>query len=207
MVPLAKILRRRGDAHRAEFAARMSRDHLRAMRAIGRCRTEALGGSLWACPHCGRTRYSYHSCRNRHCPSCGHEEAEAWRERQERLLVPAAYHLVTCTVPEPLRAVIRLHPRECLPLLMRASASALLKFAADPRHVGGMPGVTRTAAPRRRGRSVSQPHLDSANTPFACRSAPVVLAFPQALCQSLHHESSASDRPRRARARMSDDHV
>jgi len=142
MVPLAEILRRHGDAYRARFAARMSRDQLRAMRAIERCRTEALGGSLWACPHCGRTRYSYHSCRNRHCPSCGQEQAEAWRERQERLLVPAAYHLVTFTVPEPLRAPIRSHPRECLPLLMRTAASALLKLAADPRHVGGMPGVT-----------------------------------------------------------------
>ncbi|MBU4461172.1 MAG: transposase [Verrucomicrobia bacterium] len=142
MVPLAEIFRRQGDAYRARFAARMSRDQLRAMRAIERCRTKALGGSLWSCPHCGRKRYSYHSCRNRHCPSCGHEEAAAWQERQERLLVPAAYHLVTCTVPEPLRAVVRSHPRECLPLLMRASAQALLKLAGDRRHVGGVPGIT-----------------------------------------------------------------
>jgi len=158
MVPLAEILRRQGAAYRARFALRMSRDQLRAMRAIGRCRTEALGGSLWACPHCGRTRYSYHSCRNRHWPSCGHEEAEAWRERQERLLVPAAYHLVTCTVPEPLRAVVRSHPRECLPLLMRASAQGVRTLASDPRHIGGTPGITAVLHSWSRA-LIYQPHV------------------------------------------------
>jgi hypothetical protein len=52
------------------------------------------------------------------------------------------YHLVGFTVPEDLRRVIRSHPRELLELLMRLSSSTLLDLSANPKWLGGTPGIT-----------------------------------------------------------------
>lgn len=68
MVELADIFRDYGPAYRDKYGARMLPSHLAAMRAIEQCRTEVLGGHLYYCAHCDETWYSYHSCRNRHCP-------------------------------------------------------------------------------------------------------------------------------------------
>jgi hypothetical protein len=68
MIELAHILRRHGPDYQAKFAERMLPSHRQAMRAIINCRTEALGGHVYHCDHCDEDRYSYHSCRNRHCP-------------------------------------------------------------------------------------------------------------------------------------------
>ena len=37
------------------------------------CRTKALGYHLYKCDDdaCGKLKYQYYSCRNRHCPQCG----------------------------------------------------------------------------------------------------------------------------------------
>ena len=68
MVELAEIFRQHGPAYRAKFHDRLLPSHLAAMAAIEQCRTEALGGHLYQCPDCGELEYSYHSCKNRHCP-------------------------------------------------------------------------------------------------------------------------------------------
>ena len=47
---------------------KLSRQQLRAMRAIEICRTEILGGHLERCDNCQYQRIAYNSCRNRHCP-------------------------------------------------------------------------------------------------------------------------------------------
>ena len=71
MVELADIFRGHGAEYRAKFADRMLPSHLEAMRAIQECRTEALGGHVYFCEACQEMEYSYHSCKNRHCPKCG----------------------------------------------------------------------------------------------------------------------------------------
>ncbi len=60
------------------------------MRAIEQCRTEALGGQVYTCPECGEVQYSYHSCRNRHCPKCQNDKAQEWLEAQRDLLLAGA---------------------------------------------------------------------------------------------------------------------
>ena len=42
------------------------------------CRTAYLDGHLQRCTHCGKERIRYHSCRNRHCPTCQHLPRERW---------------------------------------------------------------------------------------------------------------------------------
>jgi len=73
MLEVAEIFRRNGSKYRAKFRARMLPTHWRAMQDIER--TEALGGQVYYCSKCQEQRYRYHSCKNRHCPKCGNEQA------------------------------------------------------------------------------------------------------------------------------------
>ena len=43
---------------------------------IEHCRTQVLGGQVYTCTRCATVRYSYHSCRKRHCPTCQHDQAQ-----------------------------------------------------------------------------------------------------------------------------------
>jgi hypothetical protein len=141
MVELADVFRLHGPAYRQQFAARMLPSHLRAMQDIEQCRTAALGGQLYFCAQCQEQRYSYHSCKNRHCPKCGNDQANQWLAAQQSLLLPTPYFLVTFTLPAELRPLARSNQKIIYNLLFRASAAALLKLAQDPRFIGGTLGM------------------------------------------------------------------
>jgi hypothetical protein len=111
------------------------------MRAIINCRTEALGGHVYHCDQCDEERYSYHSCRNRHCPKCQHDAAEQWLARQQDFLLSVPYFLLTFTLPAELRELARSNQRVLYNLLFRASAAATQQLARDPRFVGGQIGL------------------------------------------------------------------
>jgi len=59
-VDLAQIVRAHGAAFEASRS--LAATQQRALRAIARCRTAALGGHLERCEACGAERYRYHSC-------------------------------------------------------------------------------------------------------------------------------------------------
>ena len=141
MLELADIFRRHGPAYRAKFADRVLPSHLAAMEAIEQCRTEALGGHLYQCTACGELEYSYHSCKNRHCPKCQNAAATRWLEQQRTLLLPVPYFLVTFTLPEELRPVARAHQRCLYNLLFQTSAAALQALTLDPHYLGGQIGM------------------------------------------------------------------
>jgi hypothetical protein len=138
---LADIFRQYGPAYRQKHAPRLLPSHQRAMRAIERCRTEALGGHVFACPACSEVRYSYHSCRNRHCPKCQHQQTQDWLETQQGLLLNAPYFLLTFTLPSELRLFASQNQKLIYNLLFRASAQAVQQLARDPRFVGGQIGL------------------------------------------------------------------
>ncbi len=141
MTTLGEIFRRYGPAYRDQCGLRLSASQRAAMAAIEQCRTEALGGQVYTCPRCATRRYSYHSCRNRHCPTCQHDQAQRWLAKQQALLLPVPYFLVTFTLPAQLRALARQHPRQLYSVLFRSSATALQQLAADPRFLGGQLGM------------------------------------------------------------------
>ncbi len=141
MNSLGEILREYGPAYRAKFGLAMLPSHLRAMLDIERCRTAALGGHVYHCDDCDQFVYSYHSCQNRHCPQCQQEAGQIWLERQQELLLPAPYFLVTFTLPEELRDLARSQQQLIYDVLFRTSAAALQELAADPRFVGGQIGL------------------------------------------------------------------
>jgi hypothetical protein len=139
-IELAEIFRQHGPAYREKFKGRIPTSHLKAMAAIEQCRTEALGGHVYTCDDCGEIRYSYHSCKNRHCPKCQNEAGQQWLEHQQALLLPVPYFMVTFTLSEGVRAVARRNQRQLYDLLFQTSAAALQELAADPRFVGGQIG-------------------------------------------------------------------
>src|SRR5215813_5192678 len=141
MLEVADIFRLHGPAYRQQFATRLLPSHRRAMQDIEQCRTAALGGQLYYCAQCQEHRYSYHSCKNRHCPKCGNEQANQWLQAQQTLMLPIPYFLVTFTLPQELRPLARSNQKLLYNLLFRAAAQALLKLAQDPRFVGGTVGM------------------------------------------------------------------
>lgn len=141
MLEVAEIFRLHGPDYREKFGNRMLPSHRRAMQDIELCRTESLGGQLYYCAQCDQQRYSYHSCKNRHCPKCQNEQANEWLKQQKELLLPTHHFLVTFTLPAELRAVARSHQKTIYNLLFRASSAALQQLAQDPRFVGGRLGM------------------------------------------------------------------
>lgn len=138
---LADIFRQYGAVYRQKYAAGLLPSHRQAMKAIERCRTDALGGQVYACTACGEIRYSYHSCRNRHCPKCQHEQTQNWLAVQQGLLLPVPYFLLTFTLPAELRQIASQNQKLIYNLIFRASAQAAQQLARDARFVGGQIGL------------------------------------------------------------------
>ena len=141
MVEVAEIFRLHGPQYRAQRGERLLPSHRRAMQDIEQCRTAILGGQVYFCNQCQQPCFSYHSCKNRHCPKCGNEQATAWLQAQQNLLLPTHYFLVTFTLPAELRRLARSHQRTIYNLLFGAASQALLKLAQDPRFCGGLIGM------------------------------------------------------------------
>ena len=141
MAELADIFRRYGSAYRDQFSDRLLPSQRQAMWDIEHCRTETLGGQVYQCDDCQQTLYSYHSCKNRHCPKCQNEAAQSWLVRQHEQLLSTPYFLVTFTVPAELRALVYRNQKLLYNILFRTSAAALQKLALDPRFVGGVIGM------------------------------------------------------------------
>lgn len=119
------------------------------MQDISRCRTPDLGGQTWLCEHCDTTHYSYHSCRNRHCPKCQNDRNSDWLQKQLDLLLPVPYFMATITVPDGLRTLFRRCQRKMYHLLFKTSAEAIMRLAKDPKYLGadiGLVGVLQTWA-------------------------------------------------------------
>lgn len=137
---LADIFRAHGGAYGADH--RLSAVQCRAMRAIVACRTALLGGHLEACDTCGEPRYTYHSCRNRHCPKCQTQAKERWLDARQGELLATPYFHVVFTLPHQLNALAQGNPRLIYRLLFASASQTLLEFGANPRWLGGQLGAT-----------------------------------------------------------------
>ena len=138
---LADLFQAYGADYRKKYVDKLLPSHRLAMWAIEHCRTERLGGQVYGCPTCQEFQYSYHSCRNRHCPKCQHEQTQNWLQVQQELLLPVPYFFLTFTLPSQLRPLVRAHQKDLYSLLFQASAEAAQKLAQDPRYIGGQIGL------------------------------------------------------------------
>jgi predicted RNA-binding Zn-ribbon protein involved in translation (DUF1610 family) len=141
MLGLADVIRRHGQDYLARHGPAVPHGHVRALKALSRCRTGALGGHVAECTACGREHLLYHSCHHRACPQCGQSATQRWLERQRALLLPVPYFHVVFTLPAELRRPVRQHQQALLGTLCRAAFDSLSALCADPRWLGGHIGA------------------------------------------------------------------
>ena len=117
---------------------------MKAMCAIERCRTAALGGHVARCENdaCSHTVISYNSCRNRNCPKCQGAAARDWLADREAELLPVPYFHVVYTLPAPIADLAFTNKAVIYDILFKASAEATLTIAATKRHLGARVGIT-----------------------------------------------------------------
>ena len=141
-VDVADLLRAQGNRFLDRYESSVDFQQLKALRAIQRCRTAALGGHIDACSKCGyQAAISYNSCRNRHCPKCQTQARERWLAARERELLAINYFHVVFTVPHELNVLALDNQRLFYDLLFSASKQTLLQVAADPKHLGAEIGL------------------------------------------------------------------
>ena len=138
---LADLFRLYGEAYQQTHP--LTPAQRKAVWAITHCRTAALGGHRQWCPACGFERYTYHSCRNRHCPKCQSTATAAWVAARQEELLPVPYFHNVFTLPHELNGMILYSPRNqraLLGLLFDATAQTLLEFGRTD--LGGKVGFT-----------------------------------------------------------------
>ena len=124
---LADIFRRFGPGYLRRHT--MSPQQAKALRAVGVCRTPALGGHVYRCTHCDYEQPTYNSCRNRHCPICQGAQAIRWLKKRTERLVPTHYFHTVFTLPAELRALALANQRVVFDLMFSATQQTLLELA------------------------------------------------------------------------------
>lgn len=139
---VADVFRAYGPSWRDRHAGHLSLGQLKAMSAIERCRSEALGGHKLYCQSCECTQIAYNSCRDRHCPKCQASSAKRWLEARQANLLPIDYFHLVFTLPSTISQLAYYNKSLLYGLLMRITAATLQTIAADPKHLGAQIGMT-----------------------------------------------------------------
>ena len=137
---VADIFRRHGPTWRANRVLPLAQ--LKAMSAIERCRSAALGGHVLHCEHCAVDQIAYNSCRNRHCPKCQSRAAKQWLVDRQADLLPVEYYHLVFTLPAIIAQIAYQNPTRLYNLLFKITAQTLYTIAADPKHLGAKIGTT-----------------------------------------------------------------
>ena len=137
---VAELFRDHGSAWRRDHG--LSLASFKAMSAIERCRSAALGGHVLRCDQCTDVQIAYNSCRNRHCPKCQGSAAKRWLSDRQADLLPVEYYHVVFTLPAIIGRIACQNPTLVYDLLFKVTAQTLRTIAADPRHLGVRVGVT-----------------------------------------------------------------
>jgi len=144
---VADVLRDHGPAWRRDHA--LSLPSLKAISAIERCRSAALGGHILRCGECAEVQIAYNSCRNRHCPKCQGSAAKRWLSDRQADLLPVEYYHVVFTLPAIVGSIAYQNPALVYDLLFKVTAQTLRIIAADGKHLGARIGVTAVRLFRR----------------------------------------------------------
>lgn len=148
MPTVADCLRQHGDAFLRQCHEKVTLQQRKVLSAIQRCRTGELGHVIFECHQCHHQHWVGRSCGNRHCPNCQHEKTQQWLQKQADRLVPVHHFLVTFTVPEELRGLLRACPREGYEAIFSAGSETIQDLLKNPRWLGsdniGFFGVLQT---------------------------------------------------------------
>ena len=151
---LAEVFTTHWPAYAQRHRAHLAAAHYRAARAILSCRTAQKGMVRRVCAGCGAVRIAPLSCGHRACPQCGTAQARQWEARRTAKLLPVPHFLVTLTVPEELRPLLR--GKIGYDAMFRAGATALRQSVG--RNLSGEPGWTSVLHTWSR-QMIHHPHL------------------------------------------------
>ena len=112
---------------------------LRTLNALRICRTAALGGHKEQCDRCGKTRISYNSCRNRHCPKCDASKQAFWIDDVANRIIDTKYFHLVFTVPQELNAICLLDSKGFYNALFSSVWQSLRSFGYT--HYGAETGA------------------------------------------------------------------
>ena len=82
MIRLATVIDTFATDFLTQYSSRLLPEHLQAMAAIKRCRTESSLKMQVQCTECPHQHLVPHSCGHRYCPNCQNHESQQWLERQ-----------------------------------------------------------------------------------------------------------------------------
>ena len=114
---------------------------LKALSALKQCRTSQSPVMMAQCDSCDKQAFIPHSCGHRNCPHCQHHESQQWLDRQLQKHVPAAYFMLTFTLPKELRPLAWQQQRILYGLLIRYSWETLNTFAQNDSQLQGQTGA------------------------------------------------------------------
>jgi len=109
-------------------AAKVNPLQIKVLSKIALCRTAALGGHEEVCENCGKVRYSYNSCGDRHCPKCQAAKQAFWIDDLIQSTLPVKHYHIIFTVPHLLNAVCLHNHRMYYDLLFPAVWNTLRSF-------------------------------------------------------------------------------
>lgn len=140
MIEIQYIFLQHGEAYRRNH--KLPKNIYKAMSAIEKCRTSALGGHSDICDECGYTKISYNSCRNRHCPKCHALSKERWIDARKADLLNVKYFHAVFTIPDTLNTIAFQNQKVIYTILFKAVAETLFELSADKRYLGAKLGFT-----------------------------------------------------------------
>ena len=138
-VELADIFVKHADSYLALRGA--SAHQQKAIHAISRCRTAALGGHVSHCNHCGAQDISYNSCRYRHCPKCQTTKQLRWLDERKAELLPTHYFHVVFTLPHELNPIASYNQSAIYRMLFKAAWLTIDAFGKDKKQLAGQMGM------------------------------------------------------------------
>jgi len=100
----------------------------KAVRAIKKCRTKALGKDVYSCKECGENVEIYHSCRHRFCPNCSWSDTVKWAEVVYKQLLNVPHRHVVMTLPHSLNSLIRQNPYFFYQTLLKESSNLMKDY-------------------------------------------------------------------------------
>ena len=138
-VTVNDIFRKYGHKYRI-LHPNISLQKKKVMRAIETCRTEALGGRIEECDHCGHKVVLYNSCRNRHCPQCQFMKKEQWILDRKKEILPFTYFHVVFTLPNRLNPLVIRNQKIIYNLFFQKCKETLLSVGKEEKYFGAKIG-------------------------------------------------------------------
>lgn len=122
----------------------------KAVNAIRKCRTKALGKNIYNCNDCGQTVEVFHSCKNRFCPNCSWADTVKWSKTVYNHLLNVPHRHVVMTLPHSLNYLIKRNNKFFFQTLMEVASNLMKDFIRNKYKVeAGVISVLHTFGERK----------------------------------------------------------